>query len=74
ETIIVIVQPKVQAKDKRKAILIEKPKPLKRQAQIKLDKEVARQLEVELNANIDWNDVIDQVQRRKKLTDAVMKY
>nr|GFA38954.1 synaptobrevin, longin-like domain protein [Tanacetum cinerariifolium] len=34
------VQPKVQAKDKGKAILIEKPKPLKRQVQIELDREV----------------------------------
>nr|GEU83896.1 hypothetical protein [Tanacetum cinerariifolium] len=33
------VQPKVQAKDKGKAILIEEPKPLKRQAQIELVKE-----------------------------------
>nr|GEW74951.1 hypothetical protein [Tanacetum cinerariifolium] len=73
-TTTVTVQPKVQAKDKRKAILIEEPKPLKRQAQIKLDGEVVRQLEAELNANINWNVVIEQVQRREKLTDAVMKY
>nr|GEY37239.1 hypothetical protein [Tanacetum cinerariifolium] len=33
------MQPKVQANDKGKAILIEEPKPLKRQAQIKLDEE-----------------------------------
>nr|GEU39764.1 hypothetical protein [Tanacetum cinerariifolium] len=48
-TTTVTVQPKVQAKDKGKAILIEEPKPLKRQVQIKLDEEVARQLEAELN-------------------------
>nr|GEW62192.1 uncharacterized mitochondrial protein AtMg00810-like [Tanacetum cinerariifolium] len=47
------MQPKVQAKDKGKAILIEEPKPLKRQAQIKLDKEVVRQLEAEINADIN---------------------
>nr|GEY48281.1 putative ribonuclease H-like domain-containing protein [Tanacetum cinerariifolium] len=35
------VQPKVQAKDKGKAILVEEPKSLKRQAQVELDKEVA---------------------------------
>nr|GEV70246.1 hypothetical protein [Tanacetum cinerariifolium] len=40
----------------------------------KLDEEVARQLEAELNANVDWNVVIEQVQRKEKLTDAVMKY
>nr|GEW04699.1 hypothetical protein [Tanacetum cinerariifolium] len=48
-TTTVTVQPKVQAKDKEKAILIEEPKPLKRQVQIKLDEEVTRQLETELN-------------------------
>nr|GEW93533.1 hypothetical protein [Tanacetum cinerariifolium] len=72
-TTTVTVQPKVQAKDKGKAILIEEPKPLKRQVKIELDEEVARQLEAELNADVDWNVVIEQVQRREKLTDAVMK-
>nr|GEV90756.1 hypothetical protein [Tanacetum cinerariifolium] len=38
------VQPKVHSKDKGKAILIEKPKPLKTQAQIKLDEEVRKPL------------------------------
>nr|GEW19664.1 RNA-directed DNA polymerase, eukaryota [Tanacetum cinerariifolium] len=50
------------------------PKPLKRKAQIELDEEVARQLKAELNANVDWNVVIEKVQKREKLTDAVMKY
>nr|GEV97736.1 hypothetical protein [Tanacetum cinerariifolium] len=68
------MQPKVQAKDKGKAILIKEPKPLKRQAQIKLDEEVVRQLEAELNADINWNDVIEQVKRNERLNDAVMKY
>nr|GEU32263.1 hypothetical protein [Tanacetum cinerariifolium] len=56
------------------ATKIEEPKPLKRQAQIKLDKEVARQLEAELNADINWNAVIEQVKRNERLNDAVMKY
>nr|GEW99454.1 hypothetical protein [Tanacetum cinerariifolium] len=43
----------VQAKDKEKAILIEEPKPLKRQAQIELDEAVARQMEAELNVDIN---------------------
>nr|GEU48188.1 hypothetical protein [Tanacetum cinerariifolium] len=60
ETTTVTVQPKVQAKDKGKAILIEEPKPLKRQVQIDLDEEVARQLEAELNADINWNAVIKE--------------
>nr|GEY14311.1 hypothetical protein [Tanacetum cinerariifolium] len=52
-TTTVIVQPKVQAKDKEKTILIEEPKLLKRKMQIDLDEEVVRQLEAELNADIN---------------------
>nr|GEX56068.1 hypothetical protein [Tanacetum cinerariifolium] len=74
ETTTVIVQPKIQAKDKGKVILIKEPTPLKRQVQINLDKEVARQLEAELNADINWNDMIEQVKRSERLTDVVMKY
>nr|GFB33429.1 hypothetical protein [Tanacetum cinerariifolium] len=65
---------RVQAKDKGKAIVIEEPKPLKRQAQIELDEEVARQLEAEMDADINWNAVIEQVKRNERLNDAVMKY
>nr|GEZ02943.1 ribonuclease H-like domain, reverse transcriptase, RNA-dependent DNA polymerase [Tanacetum cinerariifolium] len=45
-----------------------------RQAQIKLDEEVVRQLKAELNADINWNDVIKQVKRNERLNDVVMKY
>nr|GEY40651.1 hypothetical protein [Tanacetum cinerariifolium] len=41
-----------------------------KQVQIKLDEEVARQLKAELNADVDWNVVIEQVEKREKLTDA----
>nr|GFC06556.1 hypothetical protein [Tanacetum cinerariifolium] len=73
-TTIATVQPKVQAKGKGKAIPIEEPKPLKRQAQIKLDEEVTRQLEAELNADINWNGVIEQVKRNERLNDDGMTY
>nr|GFA30143.1 hypothetical protein [Tanacetum cinerariifolium] len=63
-TTTVTVQPKVQAKDKGKAILIEEPNPLKRQAQIELDEEVARQLEAELNAN---RKPLTEVQARRNM-------
>nr|GFD34962.1 hypothetical protein [Tanacetum cinerariifolium] len=36
------------------------PKPLKKQAQIEQDETYARELEAELNANINWNEVIEQ--------------
>nr|GEV42672.1 hypothetical protein [Tanacetum cinerariifolium] len=36
----------------------------------KLDEEVARQLEAELNADINWNAVIEQGKKSERLTDA----
>nr|GEY05144.1 hypothetical protein [Tanacetum cinerariifolium] len=57
----VIVHTWVKHKDKGKCILIEEPKPLKRQAQIEQDEAFARQLKAELNANINWNDVLDEI-------------
>nr|GEV73287.1 hypothetical protein [Tanacetum cinerariifolium] len=41
-------------------------KPLKKQAQIEQDEQYARELEAELNKNIDWDEVIDHVQRKQK--------
>nr|GEU78910.1 putative ribonuclease H-like domain-containing protein [Tanacetum cinerariifolium] len=61
-------------RDKGKAILIEEPKPLKGKAQIEQDEAFAKQLEAELNENINWNAVIEQVKRSKRLNDAVMMY
>nr|GEU47202.1 retrovirus-related Pol polyprotein from transposon TNT 1-94 [Tanacetum cinerariifolium] len=63
-----------KSKDKGKGILIEEPKPLKGQAQIEQDEVFARQLEAELNANKNWNDVIEQVKRSKMHNNAVMRY
>nr|GEX85244.1 hypothetical protein [Tanacetum cinerariifolium] len=68
------VQSEVKSKDNGKGILVEKPKPLKRQAQIEQDEAFARELEAELNANINWNEVIEQVKRKEKQDNAVMRY
>nr|GEW31256.1 hypothetical protein [Tanacetum cinerariifolium] len=70
----VIVQSKVKSKDKGKGILVEEPKPLKRQAQIEQDEAFAKELEAELNANINWNDVVDQVKRKEWQDNTVMRY
>nr|GEW94479.1 reverse transcriptase domain-containing protein [Tanacetum cinerariifolium] len=59
----VIMHSKVKSKDKGKGILIEEPKPLKRQAQIDMDETFARQLEPKLNTNINWNEVIEQARK-----------
>nr|GEZ85363.1 hypothetical protein [Tanacetum cinerariifolium] len=52
----VIVHSEPMSKDKGKGILVEEPKPLKRQAQIEQDEAYTRELEAELNANINWNE------------------
>nr|GEY81728.1 putative ribonuclease H-like domain-containing protein [Tanacetum cinerariifolium] len=48
-----IIHFEAKSKDKGKGILVEEPKPLKKQAQIEQDEKYARELEVELNKNID---------------------
>nr|GEU56697.1 putative ribonuclease H-like domain-containing protein [Tanacetum cinerariifolium] len=63
-----------KSKDKGKGILVEEPKPLKKQAQIEKDEKYARELEVELNKNIDWDEVIDHVKKKAKEDLAVKRY
>nr|GEW85543.1 hypothetical protein [Tanacetum cinerariifolium] len=60
------VQSEVKSKDKGKGILVEEPKPLKRQEQIEQDEAFAKELEGELNANINWNKVIEQESKESK--------
>nr|GEU72775.1 hypothetical protein [Tanacetum cinerariifolium] len=48
-----IIPAKTKSKDKGKGILVEDPKLLKKQAQIKQDEKYARELEAELNRTID---------------------
>nr|GEZ81265.1 hypothetical protein [Tanacetum cinerariifolium] len=74
-TIVAQVQKaKVKPKDKGKGILIKEPKPLKGQVQIDMDEAFARQLKAKLNANINWDDVMEQVKRREKQDNTVMRY
>nr|GEX35088.1 retrovirus-related Pol polyprotein from transposon TNT 1-94 [Tanacetum cinerariifolium] len=68
------VQSEVKSKDKGKGILVKEPKPLKRQAHIEQDEACARELEAELNVNINWNKVIEQVKRNIKQDNTVMRY
>nr|GEU85755.1 hypothetical protein [Tanacetum cinerariifolium] len=69
-----IFHTKAKSKDKGKGILIEKPKPLKKHAQIKQVEAYARELEAKLKKNIDWDEVIDHVQRKEKEDNAVKRY
>nr|GEW02543.1 hypothetical protein [Tanacetum cinerariifolium] len=49
----IIIHTEVKSKDKGKGILVEEPKPLKKEAQIEQDGAYARELEAELNKNIN---------------------
>nr|GEU39959.1 hypothetical protein [Tanacetum cinerariifolium] len=48
-----IIHTEAKSKDKMKGILVEAPKPLKKQAQIEQDEAYARELEAELNKTIN---------------------
>nr|GEZ23822.1 xylulose kinase-1 [Tanacetum cinerariifolium] len=61
-----IIHSDPKSKDKGKQIMVEEPKPLKKQAQIKQDEAYARELEAELNKNINLDDVIEQVKEKGK--------
>nr|GEV95046.1 retrovirus-related Pol polyprotein from transposon TNT 1-94 [Tanacetum cinerariifolium] len=63
-----------RSKDKGKGILEEEPRPLKKQAQIEQDEKYARELEAKLNKNIDWDEVINHVQRKQKEDKAMKRY
>nr|GEW45870.1 hypothetical protein [Tanacetum cinerariifolium] len=68
-----IIHSEPKSKDKGKRIMVEEPKPLKKQAQIEQDKAYARELKAELNKNINWDDMIDQVQRNEKEDNVMMR-
>nr|GEZ66061.1 hypothetical protein [Tanacetum cinerariifolium] len=69
-----IIPAKTKSKDKGKGILVEEPKPLKKQAQIKQDEKYARELEAELNKTIDWDEAIDHVKKKDKEDPAMKRY
>nr|GEV48648.1 hypothetical protein [Tanacetum cinerariifolium] len=69
----IVIHCEAKSKDKRKGILVEKPKPLKKQAQIEQDEAYARELEAKLNKNINWDEVIEKVQRNEKEENDVMR-
>nr|GEW60534.1 ribonuclease H-like domain-containing protein [Tanacetum cinerariifolium] len=53
-----IIHSESKSKDKGKGVSVVEPKPLKKQAQIKQDEKYARELEAELNKNIDWDEEV----------------
>nr|GEU42834.1 xylulose kinase-1 [Tanacetum cinerariifolium] len=69
-----IIPAETKSKDKGKGILVEEPKPLKKKQQIEQDKQYARELQAELNKNINWDEVIDHVKIKAKEDLSVKKY
>nr|GEV74845.1 copia protein [Tanacetum cinerariifolium] len=66
-TITVAPMPKASVSRRIRGILVEEPKPLKRQAHIEQDKAYARELEAEVNTNINLNEVIEQAKKKMML-------
>nr|GEW09758.1 hypothetical protein [Tanacetum cinerariifolium] len=73
-TTSIIIHFEAKSDYKGKGILVEEPKPLKKQAQIKQDEKYARELEAELNRTIDWDKVIDHVNKKAKEDKSVKRY
>nr|GFA92238.1 hypothetical protein [Tanacetum cinerariifolium] len=51
-----IIYSEAKSKDKGKGVMVKEPKPLKKHAQIEQDEAYAKELEAELNKNIDWDE------------------
>nr|GEV34651.1 hypothetical protein [Tanacetum cinerariifolium] len=64
-SIIIHTEPK--SKDKGKGIMVQELKPLKKKAQIEQDEAYARELEAELNKNINWDG-------KEKQDNAMLRY
>nr|GEX01160.1 hypothetical protein [Tanacetum cinerariifolium] len=73
-TTFIIILAKTKSKDKGKGILIEEPKPLKKKQKIEQDKQYSRELQAELNKNIDWDEAINHVKRKAKKDPAMKRY
>nr|GEZ77575.1 hypothetical protein [Tanacetum cinerariifolium] len=69
-----IIPAETKSKDKGKGILVKEPKPLKKKQQIEQDKQYARELQAELNKNIDWDVAIDHVKKKAKEDPVVKRY
>nr|GEX49076.1 retrovirus-related Pol polyprotein from transposon TNT 1-94 [Tanacetum cinerariifolium] len=69
-----IILADTKSKDKGKGIMVEKPKPMKKKQQVKMDEEYARKLHEELNKDIDWDVAIDHVKQKAKEDPYVQRY
>nr|GEU88106.1 hypothetical protein [Tanacetum cinerariifolium] len=75
-TVTVAPVPKASAPRKRRGVIIQDPEEVATASEfVQLEDEAfARELEAELNANINWNDVIEQVNKKGRQDNTVMRY
>nr|GEZ21930.1 hypothetical protein [Tanacetum cinerariifolium] len=68
--------PKASTPRRRRGVVIQDPEEINTASIIVHyeDEAFARELEVELNASVNWNDVVDQVKRNEKQDNTVMRY
>nr|GEZ70983.1 hypothetical protein [Tanacetum cinerariifolium] len=69
-TITTAPVPKASTPKRRRDVIIQDFE----EAATASDEAFARELEAELNANINWNDVVDQVKRNERQDNTVMRY
>nr|GFA00946.1 hypothetical protein [Tanacetum cinerariifolium] len=69
-----IIPAKTMSMEKSKGIMVEEPKPIKKQQQVEMDEEYARKLHEELNKDIEWNVAIDHVKQKAKEDSYVQRY
>nr|GEV25181.1 hypothetical protein [Tanacetum cinerariifolium] len=69
-----VIPADTKSKDKRKGIMVEEPKPLKKKQQVEMNEEYARKLHAELNKDIDWDVAIDHVKQKAKEDPTVQRY
>nr|GEU52306.1 hypothetical protein [Tanacetum cinerariifolium] len=67
---------KASAQRRRRGVIIQDPEEAATASEIMQSKDeaFARELEAKLNANISWNDVVDQVKRKVRQDNTVMRY
>nr|GFA61254.1 hypothetical protein [Tanacetum cinerariifolium] len=70
----------LKVKDKGKGIMVEAPKPIKKKDQIELDVEYVRKLHEEINKDdadfnkdIDWNSIMDHVNKKSSTNPQYIK-
>nr|GEU81060.1 retrovirus-related Pol polyprotein from transposon TNT 1-94 [Tanacetum cinerariifolium] len=63
-----------KSKNKRKTIMVEEPKPMKKKDQVELNAKYARKLHKELNKDINWDTAIDHMKQKAKEDKTVQRY